>query len=451
MAEILDITVPNNHIPERDYILNVLLKEFLGISYQVSCTDITNQYQIRLKHGLLKIEDHFFSKVEEGQYVQAKFIPDTIRLLKHPSFATEELPVLYGHPEILVEDNSITCRADLLGSAFFMLTRWEEYVKPERDKYQRFPLEAALAYQQNFHQRAIVNEYSALLFLLFRQLDPTIEKRKKTFSIIPTHDIDDFERWGSLISTRKSLAHNFITQKNLRLGMRNLKSAINTKLRFTKDPYDTFDYLSEKSGKIGLAAQFYFMAGGRTKYDNRYCISYHKVVDQIKRLYQTGHAIGLHPSFDSHDNAELLGEEKQRLESLIGIDITTGRQHYLRFSVPHTWQLWEDMHMESDSTLGYSETPGFRCGTCYDFPVFNVLTRKTLKLREMPLVLMERSLTDYMALTPEQAVTEAEKIFKEVKKHKGNFVFLWHNSTLFSEEFKRYRFIFEQILNGFHA
>ena len=109
------------------------------------------------------------------------------------------------------------------------------------------------------------------------------------------------------------------------------------------------------------------------------------------------------------------------------------------------------MEMEIDSTVGYPEMPGFRCGTCYDFPVFNTLTRKVLQLREMPLVMMERSLTGYMGLNPREASLEAEKIYLEVKKHKGNFVFLWHNSTLFSEEFKPYRFIFEQIFNGFHA
>ena len=107
--------------------------------------------------------------------------------------------------------------------------------------------------------------------------------------------------------------------------------------------------------------------------------------------------------------------------------------------------------MQSDSTMGYSEVPGFRCGTCYDFPVFNILTRKRLKLREMPLLLMERSLTHYMSLEPDIAKAEAEKIFREVEKYRGNFVFLWHNSTLFSEEFKKYRFIFEQIFDGFHG
>ena len=193
------------------------------------------------------------------------------------------------------------------------------------------------------------------------------------------------------------------------------------------------------------------MAGGRTKYDNRYDITHSKIIKQIITLYKEGHTIGLHPSFDSYHDPRLLAEEKEYLESLTGIGITTGRQHYLRFSLPETWHLWEDLGMKLDSTLGYSEVPGFRCGTCYSYPVFNILTRKTLQLREMPLILMERSLTDYMALTPEEAMAETEKIFGEVKKHAGNFVFLWHNSTLFSEEFKHYRFIFEKIVTGFHA
>ena len=41
--------------------------------------------------------------------------------------------------------------------------------------------------------------------------------------------------------------------------------------------------------------------------------------------------------------------------------------------------------MEFDSTLSYADKEGFRCGVCYDFPVFDFLERRQLKLREFPL------------------------------------------------------------------
>ena len=447
----LEVQTSGEFIEEKKYIIDVLISEFLGLPCSIKIAEQEKNFLLKTREKKLIVEDHFFNNLGETNYLKQKFLPRSVQAMDDPSWNVDRLPVIFGHPEIQVDNNVLTCKADLFASAFFMLTRWEEYVKPDRDQYERFPAYASLAYQQGFHQRAVVNEYAALLFILLQYLDPLLEKKKRTFTLTPTHDIDDFRRWGSLVSTRKSLAHNFITQKKIGLGLKNVKSLIKTILKLEPDPYLTFDYLDKIAKENGLNSHFYFMAGGKTKYDNRYSIANPEIIEQIIALHKAGHTIGLHPSFNSYRDTNLLTEEKEKLESLTGVNITSGRQHYLRFSLPHTWQLWEELGMKIDSTLGYSEVPGFRCGTCFSYPAFNILTRKTLQLREMPLILMERSLTDYMALSPEQAMAETEKIFGEVKKHEGNFVFLWHNSTMFSEEFKRYRFIFEQIFKGFHA
>jgi len=58
--------------------------------------------------------------------------------------------------------------------------------------------------------------------------------------------------------------------------------------------------------------------------------------------------------------------------------------------------------MKCDSTLTYPEKEGFRCGTCYKYSVFNILTRKKLKLKEMPLEVMEGSLVNYQNFPPEK-------------------------------------------------
>lgn len=49
--------------------------------------------------------------------------------------------------------------------------------------------------------------------------------------------------------------------------------------------------------------------------------------------------------------------------------------------------------MNYDSTLSYAERPGSRCGTCREYPMFYLVERKALSLRQRPLVLMECSIT----------------------------------------------------------
>lgn len=85
--------------------------------------------------------------------------------------------------------------------------------------------------------------------------------------------------------------------------------------------------------------------------------------------------------------------------------------------------------MDWDSTLGYPEAEGFRCGICREFPVFNFLTRKMLNLREKPLLAMDVTLAHYRQYSPEAAFEKLQLLRRQVEKHGGEFVLLWHNSS----------------------
>ena len=84
-----------------------------------------------------------------------------------------------------------------------------------------------------------------------------------------------------------------------------------------------------------------------------------------------------------------------------------GRQHYLRFAVPETWRHYASAGLSYDATLAHADQPGFRCGTCYDFPVYDLEQRCPLPLRERPLTVMELTLLDgeYLGLAAEQATS----------------------------------------------
>ena len=119
---------------------------------------------------------------------------------------------------------------------------------------------------------------------------------------------------------------------------------------------------------------------------------------------------------------------------------------FLSFEVPTTWQIWEDNNMKWDSTLTYPEKEGFRCGTCYGYSVFNILTRKKLKLKEMPLTVMEVSMVGYQNLTPEIMWKRIVKLINKVKKYNGKFILLWHNSNFNSNFWVKYKIIYEEII-----
>ncbi|WP_427365245.1 hypothetical protein [Candidatus Caldatribacterium saccharofermentans] len=109
-----------------------------------------------------------------------------------------------------------------------------------------------------------------------------------------------------------------------------------------------------------------------------------------------------------------------------------GRQHYLRWENPVTWQIWDEVGLDYDATLGFADHVGFRCGTCREFPVFDLKARRALRLREIPLMVMDATLLEdrYMGLKPEQALEQIEKLSNICHCFCGSFSLLWHNTSL---------------------
>ena len=92
----------------------------------------------------------------------------------------------------------------------------------------------------------------------------------------------------------------------------------------------------------------------------------------------------------------------------------------------------------TDSTLGFPEHVGFRCGGARrEFPAFNLKTREQLRLRERPLVVMDETLFGYMGLDWRQALDRILKLSDTCRRLKGDFTLLWHNSGLTSRREQR--------------
>ena len=212
------------------------------------------------------------------------------------------------------------------------------------------------------------------------------DRKPRKFQFVNTHDIDNiwlFEKWIDYIT---KLGKVIVTQKNFDSLIHQCKLTFQSLVG--QDPYLVFDYFMDLSERSGILSHFFFMAGGSSSYDNGYDIRKKSIRKIIDNVIDRGHVVGIHPSYNTLNNPQLLSSEIEKLREISGENVICGRQHYLRFEVPHTWQHWEDNNMQWDSSLGYSQKPGFRCGVCYPYPVFNILTRKQLKLVERPLVIM---------------------------------------------------------------
>ena len=71
--------------------------------------------------------------------------------------------------------------------------------------------------------------------------------------------------------------------------------------------------------------------------------------------------------------------------------ISKSRQHYLHFDFHKTIKYLENNKISEDSSLGYNEHVGFRCGTGVPFYLFNWSIMAKSKVLERPLVWMDSS------------------------------------------------------------
>jgi hypothetical protein len=204
------------------------------------------------------------------------------------------------------------------------------------------------------------------------------------------------------------------------------------------DPANTFDWIMDVSELHGMQSAFYFICGHTHPNDADYKPEHPAIRHLMRRIHQRGHEIGLHPSYGSYQKPHLIRQEADRLREICaeeGILQTEwgGRMHYLRWEHPTTMRAWDDAGMAYDSSLNYAHSPGFRCGTCFEYPAFDPVSKEALRLRIRPLIVMEISVLDdfFMGLGTS---SEALKKFIELKNRcravGGCFTLLWHNSRL---------------------
>ncbi|MHC3995077.1 polysaccharide deacetylase family protein [Thiomicrolovo sp. ZZH C-3] len=442
------VSIPDNNLKERTYIVDMMLDVFLGLDYELKTG--STHYEILLENGnKLIVEDHFFNKFPNNlEYLEADNIPLAVNFQSNTEnrFIPEnDIPVIYGIDRLELKSGkqqsqtvAITCGIDIFASAFFMLTRWEEHVQTGRDGHGRFPATASLAYQNGFLHRPVVNEYAEMLWNMLEHLGINQKRKTSNRQLFLTHDVDQLYFWKNAKQLLRITTADFLKRHDPKLALERFREFLRVEKGLQKDPFDTFDWLMDLSESIGTTSRFYFMSGGVTAYDNRYRINEPRAVELMQKIKERGHIIGIHTSYNSYNDPEQFAKEKALLEEACECEITEGRQHYLRFDVPATWRVWEENGMETDSTCGYADSIGFRCGTGDAFRVFDILKRETLSLRERPLVVMDCSLFDYQGLGEEEAL----KAVAKVREAGSSVTFLWHNS------YGKYRGFYEKLIKG---
>lgn len=347
-------------------------------------------------------------------------------------------------------DGSIVFYADILAAAFFMLSRWEETVVINRDEHERFPSWASVARRQGFLVRPVVDEWGLILRSWIQVLCPGWKPEYKLFTIGLSHDIDSTHRFPNLY--RKiywritKLSQRYAIQTTLtNMLLQIIDIALVAGSRFQGSYLQGIYFLAQLSMKYGLHSAFYFKAADPDDNDSGYRVNFFTIKRCLRYLQKQKFELGFHAGYDTLNNPDKLLQEKRRLDVVLGYTQYGGRQHYLRFDVPNTWKHWEQARFSYDSTMGYADHEGFRCGTCHRYRPFDLELNRELKLLELPLIVMDSTLLSYRKIPMADIPALILALARRCKVVEGTFTFLAHN-TLLDRQYGEWKQCYEYIL-----
>ena len=330
---------------------------------------------------------------------------------------------------------------DIFAACFYLLSRYEEYYPHEKDQYGRYAHTNSLAFREGFLHQPLVNIWLEEFKKALAYKYPSLKFRRKNFKCILSYDIDiaySYKHKG-LKRTLGGFARSI-----LRGNWQEVSDRWQVLRGTKKDPFDCFEWLDALHLYCRLKPYYFFLvAKKQIGYDKNTPRSVEALRDLIE-YYATSYKAGLHPSWQSGDQHELLDEEHEWIESVADKAIIHSRQHYIRFSLPGTFQRLVDVGIQKDFSMGYATTNGFRASACSSFFWYDLQKEQTTSLLLFPFCFMDA--TNYYQLKhkPEQAYKELMQYYNQVKKLNGMLISIWHNSILGTDpSFNGWREMFE--------
>jgi len=270
------------------------------------------------------------------------------------------------------------------------------------------------------------------------------------FSVCLTHDIDfvgirrhllDHTMWGFLLrATLGSVIRLARGTLSFNQFLQSWKAALSLPLVYlglVPDFWMRFDWFMKV--EKGLSPTYFFIpfkrrAGQKLNMANAsrrasaYDIS--DIPELASQLLQHGCELGVH-GIDAWHDVKCAREERKRLAAVTGPVEVGIRMHWL-VQDKRTCKVLDEAGYDFDSTAGYNESPGYKCGTTQVFKPLNVD-----HLLELPLHIQDGALffSKRMGLAESQAWELCKSLIENARRFGGVLTLLWHDRSPGPERF----------------
>jgi hypothetical protein len=410
------LTIYSEHTsPRLEYICNVLFKEQLGIDYTISNNADSLEGNFIINYSTQRLSINAFQIIPHGLLFENKIHEQEIDIFRFKSFIydNKKTTAFFAIP-------SSNFPFDIFSAAFYLLSRYEEYLPYEKDSYGRFYHKQSLAYQNDFLEIPLVNiwiqEFKKVLSLQFENL----ECKQHAFKTILSYDIDiawSYKNKGFFRNIGGFLINPDIKRLKVILGLK-------------KDPFDAYEFLDGLHKSVTTEIIYFFLvAQSISKYDKNISPE-NKQMKELIQSTSSNYKVGLHPSWKSNNYQTILNNEKVALENISGKNITDSRQHYIQFRLPDTYEHLIKAGIQNDYSMGYGSINGFRASFAGSFYWYHLKEEKTTSLRLFPFCFMDANSFYEQYQDAETSFQEIMHLKNECEKVNGLFISIFHNNFL---------------------
>ena len=329
---------------------------------------------------------------------------------------------------------------DIFTAAFYLLSRYEEYLPHVKDHLGRFSAHESLGFKYNFLDSPVIDIWSYKLKVLLQQTFPQLlfpEKQTTVHSLINAQVAYAFLNKGifrSIIGFTSDL---------FRLRLKQFLLRCKVVLGLQKDPYDSYKWILDVTKKSSMKLTVFFLLGE--------AVDFHQTINTQKQKFKMlikyvadYKEIGLLVSLRALTNPDFLKTEKTTLEHIINRTILSSQNSNLLIGLPEIYRNLVALEIKKDYTMVYENQPGFRAGTCTPFLFYDLDYEIITPLAIQPIACTTQG---FLKLSPKDTALKIAQMFGNVQSVNGTFSVLFSNKDFSADpNNKLWRSLFSETL-----
>lgn len=316
---------------------------------------------------------------------------------------------------------------DIFSAAFYLLSRYEEYLPHGKDKHGRFSAEGSLAYRNKFLRMPIIDmwayKFRSILIREFPQEDFP-QRKFRTKNILAVAEVFKYKEKGMVRNIGGGIRDLF------QLKLKTIFNRIKTQLGIIRDPYDVYDEILRFSRQNSFSWEFMFQLSDYSSHCNNIGHNNLKYHSMIKSMGDYG-PIGLLLGYDAIYDKKILRKEKKRWEEIVNRELEMALSSLYGINLPELYNNYDDLEIAHDYSMGYTDKVGFRAGSCTPFLYYDLKLERISPLLLHPIAF--NSIT-FGKGSFFEVKTVLDRLRKDVKEVNGQLLMIYKNSDFIEGE-----------------